>query len=211
MASSVSNVCVPRTLQEWRSHPNKPRSLWIPLEPFLLSQGYTLWRGDASGILYPPTNTPRTADGFAYTTTYTKSTDVGLFGMGVSLACLCASLSNSDFRTLQNSPHCPARTNDNRDVLIRIMTIGEDHGEGHRRALSRLATGHNALRGDNHVVPMLGEIVRDDMTFAIFPLLYEGFDHPWYYQFSEVLNAVDQVLEVGRCALCCQLPGAQLN
>ena len=36
------------------------------------------------------------------------------------------------------------------DVLIRLMAIGEDHGERHRNALSRLATGDKALRGTNY-------------------------------------------------------------
>jgi hypothetical protein len=63
-------------------------------------------------------------------------------------------------------------------------------------ALSRVATGHNALRGNNHAVPVLCELVHDDMIFAVFPLLSRGFDYPWFYRFSEVLDAVKQVLEV---------------
>ena len=38
--------------------------------------------------------------------------------------------------------------------------------------------------------------VHDDMIFAVFPLLSMGFDYPWFYRFSEVLDAVEQVLEV---------------
>ena len=76
------------------------------------------------------------------------------------------------------------------------MAIGEDRGERHRMSLSRLATGDIALLGNNHVVPILKELVHDDMIFAVFPLLSWGFDYPWYYRFSEVLDAVEQVLEV---------------
>ena len=76
------------------------------------------------------------------------------------------------------------------------MAIGEDRGERHRMALSRVATGDNALRGSNHAVPVLRELVHDDMIFAVFPLLSMGFIYPWYYRFSEVLNAVEQVIEV---------------
>jgi hypothetical protein len=98
---------------------------------------------------------------------------------------------------LKGTIHCPARTTDNfRDVLIRLMAIDKDRGERHRMSLSRLATGDNALRGDNHAVPVLREIVHDDMIFAVFPLLSMGFDYPWYFRFSEVLDAVEQVLEV---------------
>jgi len=41
----------------------------------------------------------------------------------------------------------------------------------------------------------LRELVHDDMIFAVFPLLGTGFDSPWFYRFSEVINAVEQVLE----------------
>ena len=95
----------------------------------------------------------------------------------------------------KNSIHCPARTTEGRDVLIRLMAIGIDRGERHFAALSRLGTGGNALRGDNHIVPVLKEIVHKDMTFVVFPLLATGFDYPWYYRFSEVLDAVEQILE----------------
>jgi hypothetical protein len=76
------------------------------------------------------------------------------------------------------------------------MAIGEDRGERHRMSLSRVATGNNALRGNNHAFPVLQELVHDDMIFAVFPLLSMGFDHPWFYRISEVLDAVEQVLEV---------------
>ena len=64
--------------------------------------------------------------------------------------------------------------------------------------MSRLAKGDNALRGTNHAVPVLQELVHDDMIFAVFPLMSTGyaFTLPWYYRFTEVLNAVEQVLEV---------------
>ena len=76
------------------------------------------------------------------------------------------------------------------------MAIGEDRGERHRMSLSRVATGDNALQGRNHAVPLLQELVHDDMVFAVFPLLSMGFTYPWYYNLAEVLNAVEQVLEV---------------
>jgi hypothetical protein len=34
------------------------------------------------------------------------------------------------------------------------------------------------------------------VIFAVFTLLSWGFDHPWFYRFSEVVDAVEQVLEV---------------
>ena len=76
------------------------------------------------------------------------------------------------------------------------MAISEDRGERHRMSLSWVATGDSALRGSNHAVPVLRELVHDDMIFAVFPLLSRCFTWPWFYRFSEVLNAVEQVLEV---------------
>jgi len=76
------------------------------------------------------------------------------------------------------------------------MAIGRDRGEKHSMALSRLAAGDVAAMGENHTVPVLQQIVNKDMTFAVFPLMSPGFDYPWYYRFSEVLDAVEQILEV---------------
>ena len=76
------------------------------------------------------------------------------------------------------------------------MAIGQDRGERHWAALSRLATGNNASMGDNHTAPVLQQIVHNDMTFVVFPLMSRGFDIPWYHHFSEVLDAVEQILEV---------------
>jgi hypothetical protein len=80
--------------------------------------------------------------------------------------------------------------------------IGEDCGERHRVSSSRVATGDNALRGTNHAVPVLCELlVHDDMIFAVFPLLSMGFNYFWFYGFSEVSDAVEQVLEVASYVL----------
>src|SRR6267154_643670 len=78
------------------------------------------------------------------------------------------------------------------------MAIGQDRGEGHRLALSRLATDDNALTGPNHTIPVLDELVHGDMVFAIFPKLDDWILLPWYYSLSEVLDSVTQTVEV-RC------------
>ncbi|THH18821.1 hypothetical protein EW146_g2244 [Bondarzewia mesenterica] len=183
MIPPIPSIHPPQTLQEWRHQKNQPkgafpRDMWTSLESFFLSQDYILWLPQSYALcLSPPNDAPRSPDGFAYSTLYND---------------LKPKTSRFD---MLNSIHCPARTTDNRDVLIRLMAIGQDHGERHRVALSRLAIGNNALRGDNHVVPVLKEIVHDDMTFAVFPLLSTGFNDPWYYRFSEVRDAVEQILE----------------
>src|SRR5882762_6080782 len=54
-----------------------PRQMWMPLEPFFLSHGYTLWiqHGPVGGramTLKSPDNTPSAPDPFIYSTPYQK-------------------------------------------------------------------------------------------------------------------------------------------
>lgn len=79
--------------------------------------------------------------------------------------------------------------------MIRLMAIGEDRGERHRTALARLAS-ENHKSGENHTIPVLEELVFNDMVFHVFPLMTEGYSRPWFYTFSELLDAVEQILEV---------------
>jgi hypothetical protein len=97
MASSIATVHPPQTLLEWRKQQNQPedmtpRQMWTPLEPFFLSQGYTLWvqlgtvDGDAM-TLRTPNDEPRAVDPFAYSTPYNEgppSFDRTLFFTNVS-------------------------------------------------------------------------------------------------------------------------------
>lgn len=78
-------------------------------------------------------------------------------------------------------------------------------GSDHLTILRRLATGNNAFRGDNHALPVLQELVNDGMTFVVFPLVFEygGFTSPWYYNFGEMVDAIEQVLEVCRTRKLC--------
>jgi hypothetical protein len=74
--------------------------------------------------------------------------------------------------------------------------VGSDREEMHRNALDRLAVGHTAALGDNHVLPILDKIEYEDMLFYVSPLIEEGFSYPWYYSFNEIIDACEQVLEV---------------
>jgi hypothetical protein len=78
------------------------------------------------------------------------------------------------------------------------MAIADDHAKNHRDALLRLATGTNAIRADNYVVPVLQTVEHEDMVFFVFPLLSSGFHDPWFFRFHEIIEAIEQVLEV-RC------------
>ncbi|KAF8523030.1 kinase-like domain-containing protein [Gautieria morchelliformis] len=175
---------LPKTLRDWRAsgwepEGTTPRDVWTPLEPFFLEQGLTLWKSaDIPTIpffMIPGKGFPRSPDGFVYSAAVSDANPRSGFDVVKAI-------------------HCPARTIDNRYVLIRLVAKGDD-GLNHLAALRRLGTGAVAFRGDNHIVPMLREIVLDDMTFVVFPLLHDGFDSPWYYNYGEVLDAVYQVTE----------------
>jgi hypothetical protein len=43
---------------------------------------------------------------------------------------------------------------------------------------------------------MLQQLTLEDMTFGVFPVVDEGFDHPWYHDIGEVFDVVIQLLEV---------------
>jgi len=86
------------------------------------------------------------------------------------------------------------RTADGRDVLIRLISKGEQ-GLEELDVQQRVATGSLAFRGENHCLPMLQQLILEDMTFGVFPAMCEGFNFPWYHAISEVFDAIIQLLE----------------
>ena len=95
---------------------------------------------------------------------------------------------------LQRNIHCAATTDDGRHVVIRLIKKG-DQGETHLQVLRRIASGGVALLGDNHALPVLREIVHEDMVFVLFPLVSSGFSHH-YERVEDVFKAMADVLEV---------------
>ena len=88
-----STLHAPKTLDEWRNQKlpvgeyggGIPRHVWVPLEPFFLSQGYTLWQPSNTLHPIPPNDEPRAPDGFAYRTVYCEiKPNVPNFGLIVS-------------------------------------------------------------------------------------------------------------------------------
>ena len=70
-----------------------------------------------------------------------------------------------------------------------------DQGKTHLQVLRRIASGGVALLGDNHALPVLREIVHDDMVFVLFPLMSDGFS-ACYEWVEDVFKAMTDVLEV---------------
>ena len=95
---------------------------------------------------------------------------------------------------LQRNIHCAATTDDGRHVVIRLIKKG-DQGETHLQVLRRIASGAVASLGDNHTLPVLLEIVHDDMVFVLFPLVSDGFFFH-YGRVEDAFKAMTDVLEV---------------
>ena len=95
---------------------------------------------------------------------------------------------------LQRNIHCAATTDDGRHVVIRLIKKG-DQGETHLQVLRRIASGGVGLLGDNHALPVLREIVHDDMVFVLFPLMSGSF-FIRYERVEDAFKAMTDVLEV---------------
>ena len=183
---------LPATLLDWKHCiPARPRDIWNPLEEYFRSQGLTLWvpsRRDP--LTLPADRKPRAPDGFAHFIPATLN-EQPVFGQMV-----CGSFSPDahNKHLLQRNIHCAATTEDGRHVLIRLIKKG-DQGETHLQVLRQIASGGVALLGDNHALPVLREIIHDDMVFVVFPLVSCGF-HVHYEQVEDVFKAMADVLEV---------------
>ena len=94
----------------------------------------------------------------------------------------------------QRNIHCAATTDDERHVVIRLIKKG-DQGDTHLQVLRRIASGWVASFGDNHALPVLREIVHDDMVFVLFPLVSDGFFHH-YERVEDAFKAMTDILEV---------------
>lgn len=101
----------------------------------------------------------------------------------------------------QNPIICPARTLDGRDVMIRLVCMKDDpspSGIRHLDILRRVAKGHVACIGNNHIVPVLQELTNDEhgLTFIVQPKLFDIDEFPTWYTAREAADFVVQILEV---------------
>ncbi|KZW02371.1 hypothetical protein EXIGLDRAFT_829266 [Exidia glandulosa HHB12029] len=166
----------PKTLPDVRKIEGDVFTIWTPLKDFFLSNGLKLWVQSGTSYVRPPDGRPRTPDGFVYRYS-------------------CDDDEPSEFRQITPMIH-PARTTDGRDVIIRLVSIG-DSGANHREALQRLATGNVASVIGNHCVPVLQWIVLEDIHFAVQPLL-SYIDQSTLYCYENVqdlINTIHQMLE----------------
>ena len=90
--------------------------------------------------------------------------------------------------------------------ILRIMTSGEE-GHNHLRILRRLSEPEDILMFDNHILPMVAEIVFQDITIGVFPRItwdMEAAISPGRHNSVEdVLYMVLQALEVNMTSQDC--------
>lgn len=101
---------------------------------------------------------------------------------------------------LQTNKCWPAtRARDGTHVMIQLIRK-RGEGELELEILRRFSRPDVATHPDNHVIPLLDELIYLDMVSAIFPLLRESVISPWYFDVGEALDAVYQTFKASPSA-----------
>ncbi|THH16408.1 hypothetical protein EW146_g4227 [Bondarzewia mesenterica] len=164
------------SLPEWKATAGELayKELWYPRRHFFQGKGYQLWKSSGNGPLLPPNDDPRTPDGFSYEMEYSSMRDHFYY----------------QYRTNQ----CPARTIDNRDILIVLLSDGVT-GVNTVDCLQHVATGAVAGIDRNHTLPLLQQLCCGNLVFGVFPLVGHPFHIPWFSSMTEAVDAMSQILE----------------
>lgn len=196
------------------------RGVWTPLEPFFLSHRYTLFDGsgpytypleafDPSQLVglherrgLPARMVQRKPDEYHFCHPEARP-HVSEFWTEVSPAWQASwltELTPSVSRTSQSPIHVAARSPTGTDVIIRIVSKGNE-GHEHLKILRYLE--QHRQEAENHALPLLDTLHHEpsDSTFAVFPVAGIYTDLPYFHRVSEVLDMVRQVLEVRRSCL----------
>ncbi|PIL28176.1 hypothetical protein GSI_09713 [Ganoderma sinense ZZ0214-1] len=154
---------LPTDLETWRvplhaDASEHTEAIWKMLSPFFAERGYTLW---PHGHNYMSTASVDdvSANGYMYTVSpyRSESSDKSWDSMQGILS-----------YESRNALTRAARASDGRDVVLKVLAIGEE-GKEHVDILDMLARGAYSLITANHTLPLLDLIVLDDITFGVFP------------------------------------------
>ncbi|KAJ3786710.1 hypothetical protein GGU11DRAFT_744173 [Lentinula aff. detonsa] len=163
----------------WRKSGNSGvgrAELWSPHRQFFQSCGYTLWILNHGYDHEPPNDNPRAPDGFSYENEFS------------------ADMPEPRCVSIGSPLHFPARTTDNRDVLIVLLSDGIV-GENCVDVLRKIATGKNAGIDRNHTLPLLDEIHYENLVFGVFPLVGSSFIPAWFSNIAHALESMSQIME----------------
>ncbi|THH05726.1 hypothetical protein EW146_g9825 [Bondarzewia mesenterica] len=179
---------------EWKATENSYEELWDSRRHFFQAKGYQLWKSLGIDSLFAPNYHPRTPDGFSYDTEYSATRDHPFFSIRECTCllelCCCTNLLLSS----QPTTHCPARTIDDREVLIVLLSDGVT-GPNTVDCLQHVATGAVAGIDRNHSLPLLQQFPCGNLVFGVFPLIGYAFHIPWFSSMMEAVDAMSQILE----------------
>ncbi|TFK33304.1 kinase-like domain-containing protein, partial [Crucibulum laeve] len=85
-----------------------------------------------------------------------------------------------------------ARTLAGQDVLVRILVV-KNEGHRHLNILRKTSTGRNTFLSNNHCLPMLAEVVLEDIVFGVFPKAYGSLELAFE---SWTKNSVGDILDM---------------
>ena len=88
-----------------------------------------------------------------------------------------------------------ARTKDNRDVVIILLSDGV-RGISTPRSLEIVGRGLNAALFNNHTLPVLEWLRQDNLVFGVFPMVGRWYDLPWFGSIGNILEFMGQIIEV---------------
>jgi hypothetical protein len=162
---------LPKDLATWRNgipgHKDPFNAIWSQLQGFFNRHDLRLWISPkGSSVLHAPTK-EFPSPGFVYMTHSDPRSGHRLTFLPMRV-CDVFWTRLSCLTLLQNALSYVARRRDGLDVVVRVLTAG-GQGDNHRRILKRIACGQEVLLQDNHVLPLLYELVYQDITFGIFP------------------------------------------
>lgn len=92
--------------------------------------------------------------------------------------------------------------------MLRLVSVKDDpspSGARHLDILRRIAKGHVACIGSNHIVPVLQELddVEHGLTIVVQPKMYDLDGIPSWYTAQEAADFVEQILEVSLASHLC--------
>ncbi|KAF9047866.1 hypothetical protein BJ165DRAFT_1468550 [Panaeolus papilionaceus] len=183
---------LPHTMEDWRvlfdfdkqlSNPIKAK--WYLLKDYFEAQyGVLLWSNEGMVSQRAPLMDARLPKPNGYNTLSHCNTD--------------KCISRWPRWCPRNGAQHVARTKASCDVMVRIMSSGGT-GENYRDAMRYLNQTPDILLSTNHVLPMLVEMVFEDISFGVFPkldgTLWHAFDSSFSNSVEDILYMIMEALE----------------
>ncbi|PIL28177.1 hypothetical protein GSI_09714 [Ganoderma sinense ZZ0214-1] len=188
---SVLRKQLPADLKSWRGPSGRDRSnepaeaIWKLLAPFFAERGYTLWQHSYFFM------TASSEDGVV-PNGYMHATPHRAFEI------YSGSIRGALSYEYRNALTRAARASDGRDVVLRVLAIGQE-GKEHVELLQEFGRGAYGIISSNHTLPLLDLIELEDITFGVFPKVgrpYSDLYNAWAQSsVGDILDMIAQCLE----------------